>query len=415
MKKYVKVSRNIRILILLPLNIFAQNGASANRWRTMIEGLTQMETDLHITFIQGYGSLNEYKKYGSRGTIDNISYSYSNYMLQSSLWMKRISTYLLMPLFKFLNAYIIRKKIKHISPDIIWLLPSKNVLELYLLAVSNKKQLNHKLMLELNEFNDIGLVHSTNKIQLRMVNRGSQMLLNEIIPKSDLLIIMTKHLLEHYSQFSTPGKATFLHLPMTVDMNRFNLKKEATERYLAYCGSSSFYKDGVDILIKSFVVISLKYPEIRLKIAAFMEADGDKMIALIRELQMQDKIEYVGELHRDEIPYFIKNAEILLLPRPDSRQAQGGFPTKLGEYLATGNPVCLTKVGEISDYLVDNESAFIADPGDIDSFITVIDRALSDPENAKRVGLNGRKVAETHFSMDVQSKRLYSFLKESIS
>ena len=50
------------------------------------------------------------------------------------------------------------------------------------------------------------------------------------------------------------------------------------------------------------------------------------------------------------------------MARPDSRQARGGFPTKLGEYLATGKPVCVTKVGEITVYLEDNVSAFLAEP-----------------------------------------------------
>jgi glycosyltransferase involved in cell wall biosynthesis len=146
-----------------------------------------------------------------------------------------------------------------------------------------------------------------------------------------------------------------------------------------------------------------------------MEADGGNMLELINELQLQDKIEYVGELRREEIPDFIINAELLLLPRPDSRQAEGGFPTKLGEYLASGNPVCATKVGEIPDYLVDNESAFLANPGDIDSFAYAIDRALSDVSNAQRVGKNGRKVSEKYFSMDIQAASLFEFIKKYIN
>jgi glycosyltransferase involved in cell wall biosynthesis len=69
-------------------------------------------------------------------------------------------------------------------------------------------------------------------------------------------------------------------------------------------------------------------------------------------------------------------------------------------------------VGEIPNYLEDNVSAFIAEPGSIDSFADVMYRALSDKDNAKRVGLNGRKVAEENFSVDVQAKRLVEFLKE---
>ncbi len=109
------------------------------------------------------------------------------------------------------------------------------------------------------------------------------------------------------------------------------------------------------------------------------------------------------------------NAGLLVLPRPDSKQAQGGFPTKLGEYLATGKPVCVTRVGEIPEYLEDGKSVFMAKPGDTDSFAYAMERALSNPVLAKEVGKNGRKVAEKYFNMEKQAEKLYNFLFENIS
>ena len=94
---------------------------------------------------------------------------------------------------------------------------------------------------------------------------------------------------------------------------------------------------------------------------------------------------------------------------------KGTTLTKLGEYLATGNPVCVTNVGEIFTYLADNESAFMVESGCVDSLVLSLDKALSDPANAKRIGLNGRKVAEENFSMDFQSIRLHDFLCKNTS
>ena len=119
-------------------------------------------------------------------------------------------------------------------------------------------------------------------------------------------------------------------------------------------------------------------------------------------------------LSREQIPPFICQASLLVLSRPDSHQAQGGFPTKLGEYLATGNPVCVTKVGEIPEYLEDNVSAFMATPGDVDSFADAIDRALSNLEQAKKVGQKGREVAEKEFNSETQARRLHEFLAENV-
>ena len=127
-------------------------------------------------------------------------------------------------------------------------------------------------------------------------------------------------------------------------------------------------------------------------------------------LNLDNRVFYKGSVSRDEIPAIIMNAQLLVLPRPDSKQAQGGFPTKLGEYLATGNPVCATTVGEIPDYLVDGESVYFAEPGSVDSFADAMHRALRNPVLAKQVGVNGRKVAEECFNKDIQAKILYDFL-----
>ena len=52
----------------------------------------------------------------------------------------------------------------------------------------------------------------------------------------------------------------------------------------------------------------------------------------------------------------------MALARPTNKQAEGGFPTKLGEYLATGNTVVVTNVGEIGEFLHDKVNAFVSDP-----------------------------------------------------
>lgn len=408
------MERKINIVLVHARNIFEQDGAGSNRWRTMVEGLSAKGIDITIVFTQGFGSITEIKNYGFKGKIGNISYNYTIFLLQSSLWMRRISGYLLSPLFKGLNILLLRRILRKHKPDIIWLQPNIDVFDVYQPAVKKPELAGYKLMIELNEFHDIGLIHSTNKLQLAKSNRYSRVLLHEILPSADLLLIMTRKLLEHYRTYTNPEKAKFLHLPMTVDMSRFSMEQKTKESYIAYCGSSSFVKDGVDILLKSFAAISPDYPGLKLKIAAFMEADGGKMLKLIDELKLNGKAVYAGELKRNEIPDFICNARVLLLPRPDSKQAQGGFPTKLGEYLATGNPVCATCVGEIPEYLVDNESVFFAEPGSIDSFTEALKRALSDPENAAMVGLNGKQVAKQNFDMGLQAENLYNFIVENI-
>lgn len=65
---------------------------------------------------------------------------------------------------------------------------------------------------------------------------------------------MTKTLSAHYQKMSKPS-AQFLHLPITVDLNRFAQcsAAAATDKpYIAFTETFNNAKDGVYILIKAF-------------------------------------------------------------------------------------------------------------------------------------------------------------------
>jgi len=108
----------------------------------------------------------------------------------------------------------------------------------------------------------------------------------------------------------------------------------------------------------------------------------------------------------------LKGAVVLALSRPSSHQAEGGFPTKLGEYLATSKPVVITDVGEIGQYLTNGVSAFIAKPDSTDDFSDKLDKCLSNRKKAMEIGERGYEVAKKYFDYKSQSETLVNFLIE---
>jgi len=102
----------------------------------------------------------------------------------------------------------------------------------------------------------------------------------------------------------------------------------------------------------------------------------------------------------------------LLLARPNNIQAKGGFPTKLGEYLASGVPVVITNVGEISQYLTDKKNAYIAEPDNPISFASKIKEALQNYNEAKFIGEKGKEVANNVFSYKVQGRYLIEMIRK---
>lgn len=399
----------MNILLLRNYNPFSESGASANRFIGLINGLFREGHHVTIGVTGGLVRKDEDKNLQYCENCEVVYLSLSNHYNGK---LGRLNTYFF-DYFHFLKAGCALRKLLGRKYDVLWLTNHGNVLRLYLKYFGRFKG---KTLIELNEFNDIYKLESQGNFLQRRVAVRDDKVFQKAVGKIDLFAVMTNTLLAYYQKMAKPD-AKFMLLPMTVDLSRFeNVTNEVNYQrpYIAFTGAMANHKDGVDVLIQAFDKISKNHPEYHLYLAGPWHYDVAGQDEMIKKLNQEDRIHRLGVLQRDAIPAFVCNASLLVISRPDSHQAQGGFPTKLGEYLATGNPVCVTRVGEIPDYLEDNVSAFMANPGDVDSFADAMERALTDNENAKHIGANGRQVAEKHFSAEVQSKRLAEFLQENM-
>jgi glycosyltransferase involved in cell wall biosynthesis len=229
----------------------------------------------------------------------------------------------------------------------------------------------------------------------------------------DGMFCISDYLIDFYKERGFDQRKLFL-VPSTVDTERFNTTSDSmfSFEYILYCGSLTILKDGVNILIKCFASISEKYPEINLVLIGKGDSVEDEIMIkdLVVKLNLDKRVIFLGQMSRTLIPPYLKNAKVLALARPESIVANAGFPSKLTEYLATGNPVVVTKVGEIPAYLKDNETAFLAEPGNIDSFTDKLVFVLNNYEFAQEVGRKGKELTLTTFNYSFQSRRMLTFI-----
>lgn len=202
--------------------------------------------------------------------------------------------------------------------------------------------------------------------------------------------------------------------PMIVDPHRFDnvVKQDVGYKYLAYCGNLSNSKDGVADLIEAFGQSKAKITHKLMLIGAKPLAEEQIIYdGLIRKYALEDKVVFRGQVSRDEMPQLLTDAEALLLCRPNNRQALGGFPTKLGEYLSTGNPVLVTRVGDIDKYITDGVNGYLAEPNDVCDFALKLNTIIDNYETACEVGKRGRELAFNAFNYRVQTKKVVDIIK----
>ena len=231
----------------------------------------------------------------------------------------------------------------------------------------------------------------------------------------DGMIVMTQPLMDYFRPL-VRARCKLVKIPMTVDISRFDSVPSNNQYgdYAAYCGYMGGNKDGVENLLEAFTFVEKKYPKFKLILAgsASSNEEFEKLKNKAKDLGLKNVI-FAGRVNRNEIPTLLCNAKVLCLARPYSLQSSGGFPTKLGEYLCTGNPVVVTAVGDIPNYL-NRSNSFIVEPDDNKAFGKEIIKILDNYEYAKSVAAKGKITAKENFDGRIQALRLVEFFNKTI-
>lgn len=232
----------------------------------------------------------------------------------------------------------------------------------------------------------------------------------------DLVVAISSYLRDYAGRYLRPGAESIV-LPIMVDCDEFRQEggPSTAPRFVTYTGMLNERKDGVATLMTAFSRLAGDFPDVILRLVGDSDDARTSNVPEYREiaegLSIAGRVEFTGQVPRSEIPRHLGEASVLVLARPSSQQADAGFPTKLGEYLASGRPVIVTRTSDISEYLTDGETAFIVPPGDLEALVTALRRVLSDPESASAVGAAGRHVAEESFDYRVAGRTLAAVLR----
>lgn len=312
----------------------------------------------------------------------------------------------ILPYKKFIKSFLVKRSIK----DFVKELRPGDTVYTYTVNKITQECLNVsgvKVYAEITEHPDVCANAEDPSIEL---DKESY---NSCIRKLTGLFVISHPLKDYFVKIGLCESKTKI-INMTVDYSRFaHVNKQAIkEKYIAYCGTASNTKDGVDELIRAFSIVSKQYSDLYLYIIGSTPKKRERFnnYELVKSLGIEDRVKFTGIIPSEEMPQMLKNAEVLALDRPNNLQAHYGFPTKLGEYLLTKNPVVVTSVGDIPDFLTDRVSALIAEPSNTSDFAEKLIWVLNNKEDAKKIGEEGCKIAMLHFNSETESKKMIRFM-----
>ncbi len=395
------MNKNLNIMIFSALQ-YPNGGAAANRHLAIIKGLIELRNN--IFFI-----LSSIQK-------DEIENNYINFIVRKCLFnFDKNNLHVL--LFKYIT-YL--KKLK----KLVYEIDSKNKIDVIIIFDTNFWEILPVLWIAKKK--KIKVIHERTEYPFvvekkNLIGKLNSVIYNKlIIHKFSGLFVIT-FALKQYFETKLLFKKPIIVINMIVDpsvfVSSFMDKQLQNQNYIAYCGNMEGDKDGVDILIKAFGKAINNYESCKdLKLKLIGDISNEylytRLLNIAKEAFCVDQIEFTGKLDFLKIPNILNNAKALLLARPDNIQAKGGFPTKLGEYLSTGKPVIITRVGEINRFLRDEENVFFAMPDNVDSFAFQIAKVFQNYENALKIGENGKKLIYNVFNYKIQTHQLLDFISK---
>jgi glycosyltransferase involved in cell wall biosynthesis len=120
---------------------------------------------------------------------------------------------------------------------------------------------------------------------------------------------------------------------------------------------------------------------------------------LIASLGVADRVRILG--WREDVNKLLASWDLLVIP-----SLEEGFPLSALEAMAVARPVVASRVGGLSELVVDGVTGRLVPPGDTDALVRSIAELASDRQRLARMGDEGWKRVRTHFSVELMARRI---------
>jgi len=205
-----------------------------------------------------------------------------------------------------------------------------------------------------------------------------------------------------------------MRFPIIFDPERFSdIESVETDIYrIGYLGSFG-KKDGVPGILDAYNIARKKIPKLKLRLIGYqirafkLNEELEK-----RGLENNENIEITGQVLYKDIPKLLSECGLLVMNRTSSEYANHGFPTKLGEYLATGRPVVSSDTSDIASYFTDGKDIRIIEPDNATQLAEVMIERIENKNKYDEIGVNGKLTANNNFDYHKVLPKIHTFLKD---
>ena len=261
-----------------------------------------------------------------------------------------------------------------------------------------------KSYLEINE--KPGSIYGNRFTELKIVKNLTKNLTNFSFLFIDGFVVISENLEKFVAHYKSKN-ARIIKIPIIIDIaviykdiKQPNIKMP----YLLHAGALSDRKDGITEVFEAFVLAN-KMLNNKLHFYLTSKIAPQSILRNIENITLQNNlsnnIHFLGNIAEDELLSLQRHTSMVIINKHNNEQNLYNFPTKLAEYLIFGIPVITTGIGEIGNFLFNDDNAIFFNENNVDSLSKKIIQIIQNPIIGNRIGKSGFLTAKTYFDYKI--------------
>jgi GxxExxY protein len=228
------------------------------------------------------------------------------------------------------------------------------------------------------------------------------------------IVVITQKLKELFVEKGIPENK-ILVAPDGVDLEEFDIKETKEEcrgkldlpldkKIVLYTGHLYEWK-GVDTLAKASQYLP---GDVEIYFVGGTKEDVEKFKVRCSNVR---NIRIVGHRSHSEIPYWLKAADVLVLPNTAKEDISKYWtsPMKMFEYMASKRPIVASDLPSIREILNENNSILV-EPDNLQALANGIKKILQNPEIADKISNQAFQDVQ-QYTWEKRAKKILEFLK----
>jgi glycosyltransferase involved in cell wall biosynthesis len=212
-------------------------------------------------------------------------------------------------------------------------------------------------------------------------------------------------------KFHNPNSISVQNFPLLSELTNVSNKNDIVDsdyNYITYVGGITSAR-GIKEMINAVELVPDSY---NLKFLLAGKFSSKKLRAEMQQLKGWKKVEFLGWISREKMSNVLSKSKlglVLFKPAPNHINSQ---PNKMFEYMSASLPVLASSFPLWEEIIGRNNCGINTDPKDPKKISDAIQYVLDHPEEARRMGQNGRKAVEEKYNWSVEEKKLLNLYNE---